>query len=123
LISDIDHVQLAAPKGCEAAAREFFGRILQLQEIEKPERLRSRGGCWFKVGTRQLHIGVEENFRPSTKAHPAFAVDDIEAVFKTLQMAHVECVWDEPLEGVRRFFTSDPWGNRLEFTERTLGTA
>ena len=119
LMIDIDHVQLAAPKGCEAKARDFFGRLLGLEEIEKPEPLRSRGGCWFKIGARQLHIGVEELFQPATKAHPAFAVSDIEALFATLQKAGVHCSWDKALEGVRRFFANDPWGNRLEFTEPT----
>ena len=119
LVTDIDHVQIAAPRGCEAAARDFFGRLLGLEEIEKPERLRSRGGCWFKIGSRQLHIGVEEAFRPATKAHPAFAVEYVEAVFAILEAANAGCVWDEPLESVRRFYAKDPWGNRLEFTEPT----
>ncbi len=119
LLSDIDHVQLAAPKGCEAEARNFFGRLLELEEIEKPEPLRSRGGCWFKLGSAQLHIGVEEAFRPATKAHPAFAVNDIDALFALLEKASIQCVWDDSLEGVRRFYANDPWGNRLEFTEPT----
>lgn len=119
LLLDIDHVQLAAPKGCEAQARNFFGRLLELEEIEKPEPLRSRGGCWFKLGSAQLHIGVEEAFRPATKAHPAFAVNDIDALFAVLEKASVQCVWDESLGGVRRFYANDPWGNRLEFTEPT----
>ncbi len=119
LLSDIDHVQLAAPKGCEAEARDFFGRLLKLEEIEKPEPLRSRGGCWFKLGSAQLHIGVEEAFRPATKAHPAFAVNDIDALFALLEKASIQCVWDDSLEGVRRFYANDPWGNRLEFTEPT----
>ncbi|HEY6441973.1 MAG TPA: hypothetical protein VIY66_01395 [Candidatus Acidoferrales bacterium] len=119
LVSDIDHVQLAAPKGCEAEARNFFGRLLELEEIEKPEPLRSRGGCWFKLGSAQLHIGVEDAFRPATKAHPAFAVNDIDALFAVLKKASVHCVWDGSLESVRRFYANDPWGNRLEFTEPT----
>ena len=119
LLSDIDHVQLAAPKGCEAEARNFFGRLLELEEIEKPESLRSRGGCWFKLGSAQLHIGVEGAFRPATKAHPAFAVDDVDALFLLLKDAGVRCVWDESIGGVRRFYANDPWGNRLEFTEPT----
>ena len=114
---DIDHVQLAAPKGCEGEARAFFGGILGLEEIEKPEALRGRGGCWFRLGSRQLHIGVEEPFRPSSKAHPAFAVRDISALFEALQRSSIECSWDVSLEGRRRFFAADPWGNRLEFTE------
>ena len=121
LLGDIDHIQIAAPKGCEAAARHFFGHVLELEEIQKPEPLRARGGCWFKVGSRQLHIGVEEPFRPATKAHPAFAAPDIEAVFTTLQKAGVECTWDQALTNVRRFYANDPWGNRLEFTESTSG--
>lgn len=113
----IDHIQLAAPPGCEPAARKFFGEILGLEEIPKPEPLRSRGGCWFHLGHIQLQIGVEIDFRPAAKAHPAFAVADVAAMFETLQKAGVLCAWDEALDGIRRFYASDPWGNRLEFTE------
>lgn len=120
LVTDLDHVQLAAPRGCEAEARRFFGHLLGLVEIEKPESLRERGGCWFRVGLRQLHIGVAGNFQPATKAHPAFAVPDIDALFSTLDRAGVRCTWDDALEGVRRFYANDPWGNRLEFTEPTF---
>ena len=118
-VNEIDHVQIAAPEGCEQAARDFFGRLLGLEEIEKPEPLRSRGGCWFRVGSRQLHIGVEKNFRPSGKAHPAFAVEEIEKLFAILSSAKIQCMWDESLGGLRRFYANDPWGNRLEFTEPT----
>jgi len=117
-VSDIDHVQLAAPEGCEPEARNFFGGLLGLEEIEKPESLRGRGGCWFKVGSRQLHIGVEELFRPALKAHVAFAAEDVGAVFNALQNAGVPCAWDESIPGVHRFHATDPWGNRLEFTEQ-----
>jgi catechol 2,3-dioxygenase-like lactoylglutathione lyase family enzyme len=119
-VTDLDHFQIAAPKGCEAEARRFFGQVLGLEEIEKPETLRSRGGCWFRVGAKQLHIGVEEPFRPNAKAHPAFSVSDIGAMFAALEQGGVRCVWDEALEGVRRFYANDPWGNRLEFTEPTF---
>jgi catechol 2,3-dioxygenase-like lactoylglutathione lyase family enzyme len=119
LITDIDHIQIAAPKGCEAEARRFFGEVLGLEEIEKPEPLRSRGGCWFRVGARQVHIGVESDFRPAKKAHPAFTVRDIDAVFARLREHGVECAWDEAIGGIRRFYAADPWGNRLEFTEPT----
>lgn len=117
VIIDLDHVQIAAPKGCEAEARRFFGELLGLKEIEKPEPLRSRGGCWFKVGSRQLHIGVEESFRPSQRAHPGFAVSDIDELFAALSQNRVHCIWDREMNGVRRFYANDPWGNRLEFTE------
>lgn len=123
LVTDIDHVQLAASPGCEAAAREFFCVLLGLEEIEKPEALGSRGGCWFKVGPKQLHIGVDASFQPAAKAHVAFAVRDIDAVRKALQKAGVECTWDDALNRVRRFYAKDPWGNRLEFTEPTSQSA
>src|SRR5579863_9191880 len=106
-VIDIDHVQIAAPAGCEIAARRFFGKLLGLDEIEKPEPLRSRGGCWFKVGSRQLHIGVEEPFHAAAKAHPAFAVSDIDALFAVLQRAGIKCTWDEALGGIRRFYADD----------------
>ena len=117
LVTDIDHIQIAAPKGCEPAARRFFGEILGLREIEKPEPLRSRGGCWFQIGTRQLHIGVEELFHPATKAHPAFSASDIDALHSTLRQNGIACNWDDAGVGIRRFYCQDPWGNRLEFTE------
>jgi hypothetical protein len=84
-VTDIDHLQIAAPKGCEAQARHFFGDLIGLQEIEKPAPLRLRGGCWFRIGSRQLHIGVEEPFQPATNAHPAFSFSDIDSVFKLLE--------------------------------------
>lgn len=120
-ITDIDHIQIAAPIGCESEARRFFGGILGLEEIEKPEALRARGGCWFRVGTRQLHIGVEKGFQPAKKAHPAFAVGDINALFARLRANGIECNWDEAIGGIQRFYAEDPWGNRLEFTDPTNG--
>jgi len=118
-LTNIDHVQIAAPKGCEPKARAFFGSLLGLKEIEKPEPLRSRGGCWFSIGSRQLHIGVEDPFQPAAKAHPAFAVRDIDSLCAALEAAGIHCVWDEALDSIRRFYARDPWGNRLEFTEPT----
>jgi catechol 2,3-dioxygenase-like lactoylglutathione lyase family enzyme len=116
-LAGIDHVQIAAPRGCETEARRFFGHLLGLEEIEKPEELRSRGGCWFKLGTGQLHIGVEEEFQPALKAHPAFAVNGLDGLFATLTAAGVRCTMDHALPGTRRFYAHDPWGNRLEFAE------
>ena len=116
-VMDIDHVQIAAPPNSELEARAFFGVLLGLEEIAKPEALATRGGCWFRIGTRQLHIGIEQNSRPAAKAHPAFAVDAIEDLFTALVTAGVPCKWDTAVESTRRFHTTDPWGNRLEFTE------
>jgi catechol 2,3-dioxygenase-like lactoylglutathione lyase family enzyme len=114
----LDHLQIAAPRACEAEARAFYGRLLGLNELQKPANLQRRGGLWFAVGDRQLHIGVEEAFAPARKAHPAFRwADDgeLRAVAARLCEAGVPVQWDEELPGVRRFFSSDPWGNRLEF--------
>jgi hypothetical protein len=117
-VTAIDHVQIAAPPGCEADARSFFGTLLGLEEIPKPTALAARGGCWFKVGASQLHVGVESSFHPAKKAHPAFAVREIESLFHRFTQNGVNCDWDEALENTRRFFAEDPWGNRLEFTEQ-----
>jgi len=112
----LDHVQVAAPPGCEEAARRFYGELLGLAELEKPAALRARGGVWFAVGAQQLHVGVEEPFSPARKAHPALRVDpeSLDAMAKRLRAAGVEPRWDEELPGVRRFYADDPWGNRIE---------
>lgn len=117
MITRIDHVQLAAPAGCESASREFYGSILGPAEIEKPASLRARGGCWFQCGDQQLHIGVEPDFRSAKKAHPAFAVPDLDKLRAVLQSHSVKIIDDDSLPGTRRFFAEDPFGNRLEFLE------
>jgi catechol 2,3-dioxygenase-like lactoylglutathione lyase family enzyme len=112
----LDHVQIAAPPGCEAEARRFFGGVLGMAEVEKPEPLRPRGGVWFEAGDRQLHIGVEDPFSPATKAHPAFRVgrQELDRLAAALAEAGEKVEWDDSLPGVRRFYTADPWGNRIE---------
>ena len=117
MIVRIDHIQLAAPKGCETAAREFYGTILGLPEIQKPASLRARGGCWFQCGEQQLHIGVEAAFQPAKKAHPAFAVTDLGKLRESLLAHGVKITEDDSLPGTKRFYAEDPWGNRLEFLE------
>ena len=113
-----DHLQIAAPEGCEAAAREFYGQILGMTELEKPPELRRRGGCWFQCGQHQLHIGVEKDFRPAKKAHPAFAVENLDELREALLANRYPVIDDENLPGTRRSYSEDPWGNRLEFVER-----
>lgn len=112
----LDHVQVAAPPGCEVEARRFYGALLGLAEVEKPEPLRSRGGAWFALGEHQLHVGVEEGFRPARKAHPAIRVgpEELDRLAQKLAAAGAEVAWDEALPGARRFYTADPWGNRIE---------
>jgi catechol 2,3-dioxygenase-like lactoylglutathione lyase family enzyme len=115
VITGLDHVQIAAPPGCEVAARAFYGCLLGLREIPKPAALAERGGAWFALGDRvQLHIGVEEPFAPARKAHPALAAADLDALAARLSDAGIEITWDDAIPGVRRFYAPDPWGNRLE---------
>jgi catechol 2,3-dioxygenase-like lactoylglutathione lyase family enzyme len=113
----LDHVQIAAPAGCEAAARRFFGDLLGLAEIEKPEPLRARGGAWFALGDRQLHVGVEDDFEPARKAHVALRLKatQLDELAERLAAAGAPVTWDEALPRERRFYSEDPWGNRIEF--------
>jgi catechol 2,3-dioxygenase-like lactoylglutathione lyase family enzyme len=118
-IVGLDHVQVAAPPGCEAAARRFYGELLGLEEVPKPEALRARGGVWFRAGAQQLHVGVEQSFAAARKAHPALAVaaGALDALAERLAAAGCVVTWDHELAGVCRFYTEDPWGNRLELLE------
>jgi catechol 2,3-dioxygenase-like lactoylglutathione lyase family enzyme len=113
----LDHLQLAMPRGREAEARAFYGGILGLNEIMKPANLVVRGGCWFALGTQQLHLGVEAEFRPARKAHPAFLVQDLAALRARLEQQGFKPYEDEPLTGYARFYVADPFGNRLELME------
>ena len=112
----LDHVQVACPPGGEDRARTFYGDLLGLTEVPKPPALSGRGGVWFALDAGQLHIGVQDDFCPATKAHAALAVDgpQLDALAACLHAANAPVRWDEALDGVRRFYTSDPFGNRLE---------
>jgi catechol 2,3-dioxygenase-like lactoylglutathione lyase family enzyme len=116
-ITGIDHVQVAAPTGCESAARAFYGDLLGLEELVKPEALRARGGCWFRAGGQQLHVGVEAAFAPALKAHPGFVADDLAELRARLGRAGIATHDDDSIPGSRRFFAADPFGNRLEFRQ------
>lgn len=117
-IGGIDHVQLAAPAGCKEEARRFFGEVLGLDEVEKPANLAARGGVWFQAGDQQLHIGVEREFQPAKKAHPAFAVSDLALLRERLESHEISIDPGELLPGAERFYASDPFGNRIEFLQR-----
>ena len=119
----LDHVQLAMPAGGEDKAREFYAGTLGLTEIEKPEALRARGGCWFRGGGIEFHLGVEQEFRPARKAHPALLVDNLTSLAHRLEMAGVPFTAGKPLDGYVRGDTSDPFGNRLELMERIATSA
>ncbi|SRR5690625_3461069 len=113
----IDHVQLAAPKGSEEEAREFFSGKLGFKEIEKPEVLKKRGGAWFQSGDVYIHIGIEEPFSPAKKAHPAFEVEGLNDLMKHLDEVNVQYIKDDLLPGANRIYVHDPFGNRLELLE------
>jgi catechol 2,3-dioxygenase-like lactoylglutathione lyase family enzyme len=117
-VTGIDHVQVAAPRGCEDDARAFYGVLLGLEEIPKPEPLRARGGAWFRAGAQELHVGVEEPFAPARKAHPALVASDLAALRERLAGAGHEVHDDDALPGTPRFYVHDPFGNRLEILER-----
>ncbi|MFE0035607.1 VOC family protein [Streptomyces sp. NPDC059015] len=117
MLTAVDHVQLAVPAGSEEALRAYYGGAPGMTEMAKPPSLAVRGGCWFRTGDVQLHLGVDPGFRPARKAHPGLRVTGVEAFAERLLAHGAEVVRDEDLPGHRRFFAKDPVGNRLEFPE------
>jgi catechol 2,3-dioxygenase-like lactoylglutathione lyase family enzyme len=111
----LDHVQVSCPPGGEDVARAFYRDALGMTEVEKPQPLQARGGCWFREGTAEVHVGVEQDFRPAKKAHPALAVDDLDALAGRLEQLGYPVTWDNvTIPGRRRFHTTDGHGNRVE---------
>ncbi len=117
MILKLDHVQLAMPAGREDEARGFYAGVLGLIEVPKPPDLARKGGAWFKSEGIEVHLGVEEGFRPAKKAHPAFVVADLEVLKAALRRAGHEVTMGSPIAGRTRCFTVDPFGNRLEFLQ------
>ena len=113
----LDHVLLAMPAGRESDARQFYQGILGIPEASKPEALAARGGCWFEDGELKIHLGVEKDFVPARKAHPAFIVDDLAGLEFKLKASGYPVAHDEPLEGYDRIFVNDPFGNRIELMQ------
>ncbi len=113
----LDHVQLAMPAGEETAARRFYGELLGIPEAAKPAALAARGGCWFEQGAVKIHLGVEADFKPARKAHPALVTDDLEALSRKLEAAGFPTTPDDTLEGIERCFVNDPFGNRIELIQ------
>ncbi|NGP46543.1 glyoxalase [Bacillaceae bacterium SIJ1] len=112
-----DHVQIAIPEGGEDEAREFYNGVLCLPEISKPAVLAKRGGVWFRVGSQELHLGVQTPFFPASKAHPAFLVQSVDRIVHILSYYDVEVLFDAPIPGKKRISTKDPFGNKLEWIE------
>lgn len=117
MIRALHHVQLAAPAGSEPALRAFYGDLLGMTEIAKPPVLAARGGVWFSSGSVELHLGIEDAFRPARKAHPGLLVTDLDALVRRLAGAGHEIRPDDLLPGFRRCYADDPVGNRLELLE------
>ncbi len=113
----LHHMQLAMPRGEEQAARDFFVGVLGMTEIDKPPILVARGGAWFRAGEVELHLGVEDDFRPARKGHPGVVVTDLDEVVRRLAKAGQEPRWDSDFLGFRRVYAHDPFGNRLEFLQ------
>jgi catechol 2,3-dioxygenase-like lactoylglutathione lyase family enzyme len=114
----LDHVQVCIPRGAEPQAREFYGRLLGLEEIEKPEAIRKNGGMWYSVAGAQLHVGVEDSVAPS-KRHPAFEVENVEGVRAFLERNGVRTKDETAIPGMSRFSFLDPFGNRIELLEKS----
>ncbi|MFJ9410623.1 VOC family protein [Streptomyces sp. NPDC101393] len=117
MITGLDHIQLAAPPGTEDALRAYYVGVLGMTETLKPAPLAARGGCWFEAGTAHLHLGTDPAHHPSAKAHPGLSVTSIDALAARLTAAGAPVTWDHDLPGRRRFYSTDPAGNRLEFLE------
>lgn len=114
----IDHVQIAIPPGQEEIARRFYGELLGFNEVQKPQALLARGGAWFTSGSVTLHLGIEADFHPARKAHPAFLVDALEPLITRLRSAGIEMQSDVPLDGYVRWHVFDPFGNRIELMQK-----
>jgi catechol 2,3-dioxygenase-like lactoylglutathione lyase family enzyme len=117
-ILGLDHVQLAMPAGHEAKARSFYSDVIGLAEEQKPPNLAKRGGAWFRAGTLRLHLGVDPDFHPAAKAHPALLVRGLAELLNRCEASGFPPIRDEPLEGFDRAYVLDPFGNRIELLER-----
>lgn len=115
--SRLHHAQLAVPPGGEDQCRAFWGGILGMDEVEKPPVLAARGGCWFRGGGIEVHLGVENDFAPARKAHPGILVSNLRELATSLEARGVDVTWDGEFPGHDRFYAADPFGNRLEFLE------
>lgn len=119
----LHHVLISIPPGGEDECREFYVGVLGMVELVKPPALAARGGLWVRADTLEIHLGVEQDFRPARKAHPGIRVTGLDALAERLSSHGVEVAWDDDFPGHRRFYANDPLGNRLEFIERHASPA
>jgi len=113
-VERLDHVQLAMPADAEDRATHFYESVLGIPRVPKPAQLAARGGCWFERDGLRVHLGVEEDFRPARKAHPALAVTGIDALCAALEAAGHPVRRAEDVPGQPQFYVDDPFGNRIE---------
>jgi len=113
----LDHVQLAMPAGAEDEATAFYQGLLGIPRVPKPEVLAGRGGCWFEDGALRVHLGVDADFRPARKAHPALVVDDLASLGESLRRAGCRVTEGEVIDGTGRLYVDDPFGNRIELLD------
>jgi len=118
MFARLHHIQLTMPRGEEPAARAFYRDVLGMSEVDKPPVLAARGGAWFRAGEVELHLGVEEDFRPARKGHPGILVDDLDDVVARLRDVGQDITWDGDFPDYRRVYAADPFGNRLEFLQQ-----
>jgi catechol 2,3-dioxygenase-like lactoylglutathione lyase family enzyme len=118
IVMRLEHVQLAMPAGGEDRARQFYGEALGIPETPKPPHLAKRGGCWFERDDLKIHLGVDPDFKPARKAHPALLVKNLPALIEKLTSLGYALRDDEPLDGYQRIYVDDPFGNRIELMER-----
>lgn len=120
MLYGIHHVQLAMPAAREPEAVAFYEGILGIPQVPKPDHLVARGGCWFETGDLRIHLGVEGEFVPARKAHPALLSDDLDGLLARLRATGVDVVVDQPLAGFDRVYVTDPFGNRIELLQPTV---
>ena len=113
----LHHVQLLIPAGGEDVARGYYAGVLGMTELVKPPVLAARGGCWFRGGGWEVHLGAVTDFEPARKAHPGVLINGLDELAAVLAAAGRPVEWDPHFPGHRRCYASDDHGNRLEFLE------
>ena len=121
MVIGIHHAQITIEPGGEEQARFFYGTLLQLPEVEKPENLRARGGMWFDIGTQQLHVGIQsESHRANSRAHIAYQVEVLAPVIERLEEHGFTIKRGVMVGTFERVECRDPYCNRVELLADTV---